>query len=81
MPFTARAVIDINLFVSGLMGASATRALIDAWRAHKFVLAVSDRFLSELIEVLNRPKFNRYFTREDVQELVSLILVPFQLSK
>lgn len=73
-PSIAKAVIDINLFVSGLMGSSLTRSLIQAWRDQQFMLVVSERLLTELIEVLNRPRLRRYFREHDVKELIALVL-------
>ncbi len=33
----------------------------------------SDELFAELIEVLQRPKFSKYFSRESIEELVSLL--------
>lgn len=68
-----RAVIDTNLFVRGLLKGPATLPLIQAWREQRFRLVTSEELLAELFEVLARPKFSRYFTREDVRELGDLI--------
>jgi putative PIN family toxin of toxin-antitoxin system len=68
-----RAVIDTNLFVRGLLKGPATLPLIHAWKEQRFRLVTSEELLAELFEVLARPKFSRYFTREDVRELGNLI--------
>ncbi len=68
-----RAVIDTNLFVRGLLKGPATLPLIQAWREQRFRLVTSEELLTELFEVLARPKFSCYFTREDVRELGDLI--------
>jgi putative PIN family toxin of toxin-antitoxin system len=68
-----RAVIDTNLLVRGLLKGPATLPLIQAWKEQRFRLVTSEELLTELFEVLARPKFSRYFTREDVRELGDLI--------
>lgn len=68
-----RVVLDLNLFVSALIGKTATRAILDHWRTQQFVLVLSERLLAELRAVLARPKFQRYFTVDDVQVLIALL--------
>ena len=70
---TPRAVVDTNLFVRGLLKGPVTLPLIQAWKEERFKLVTSEALLAELFEVLARPKFRRYFTREDVKELGELI--------
>lgn len=66
-------VLDLNLFVSALIEKTATRAILDHWRTQQFVLVLSERLLAELRAVLARPKFQRYFTVDDVQILIALL--------
>lgn len=73
MPNTIKVVLDLNLFVSALIGRPATRALLDQWREQRFVLILSQELLTELLAVLARPKFNKYFSEEDVRILTELI--------
>ena len=73
-PSTLRVVIDTNLFVRGLMEATATRALLEAWRAERFTLVTSEALLTEIVTVLTRPKFRRYFSLTEVAELVELVV-------
>ena len=68
-----RVVLDTNLFVRGLLKGPVTVPLIQAWRDGRFQLVTSEELLAELFEVLSRPKFARYFTRDDVWELGELI--------
>jgi len=70
---TLRVVLDTNLFVRGLLKGPVTMPLIQAWRDGRFQLVTSEELLTELFEVLSRPKFARYFTRDDVWELGELI--------
>jgi putative PIN family toxin of toxin-antitoxin system len=68
-----RAVIDTNLFVRGLLKGPVTTPLIEAWKAGRFTLVTSDQLVAELFQVLARPKFQQYVTRDDVRELGELI--------
>lgn len=68
-----RVVIDTNLFVRGLLKGKATLPLLQAWKARRFQLVTSEELMVELLEVLSRPKFRRYFTRDEVRELAALI--------
>jgi len=72
-PSMLRVVIDTNLFVRGLLKGPVTAPLIQAWKERRFQLVTAEDLLVELFEVLARPKFNRYFTGEDVRELGNLI--------
>ncbi|HEX9435631.1 MAG TPA: putative toxin-antitoxin system toxin component, PIN family [Candidatus Limnocylindria bacterium] len=69
-----RAVLDPNVLISGLIsprGASA-RILLDL-RAGAFELVVSPSLLAELREVLEREKFRRYVTLDEVHEFVEAV--------
>ena len=70
-----KAVIDTNLLVSILLHKSSTvLALAQCLREKRFVIVTSDALLVELIAVVARPKFARYFSQDDVDELIILIL-------
>ncbi len=68
-----KAVLDTNLFVSALIGGQV-KPVLEAWKARKFELVVSEELLAELLDVLHRPKFNRFFSEADVRALGGLIL-------
>jgi hypothetical protein len=52
-----RAVVDTNVFVSGLMGrVSPPRQIVDSWRGGLFVLVTSRYLVRELTAVLTYPK-------------------------
>lgn len=72
-PSTLRVVIDTNLFVRGLLKGPVTLPLIQAWKEQCFRLVTSEKLIAELLEVLARPRFHRYFSSEDVRELAELI--------
>lgn len=52
-----RAVLDTNIFISALVGKGPSAQLYNAFRAGRFWLVTSHRLLSEVAEVLTRPKF------------------------
>jgi putative PIN family toxin of toxin-antitoxin system len=66
-------VVDTNLFVRGLLKGPVSLPLIQAWKEGRFILVASEALLAELFEVLARPKFRRYVTWEDVEELGELL--------
>ncbi len=72
-PSMLRVVIDTNLFVRGLLKGPVTIPLMQAWKEQRFKLVTSEKLIAELFEVLARPKFNRYFIKDDVWELGELI--------
>ncbi|MBD2391773.1 putative toxin-antitoxin system toxin component, PIN family [Aphanizomenon flos-aquae NRERC-008] len=61
---TNRIVIDTNVIVSALIFSKSTtmQALREA--KQNGVILISVEILSELIDVLSRPKFDRYLSRE-----------------
>ena len=63
-----KAVIDTNLFVSGLISPhSLPSQIIRAWRGKRFKLITSMTLLEELADVLHRPKMTRYgFSEEKI---------------
>ena len=55
-----RAVIDINVFVSGLMLPKSTPGrIINAWRSGHFSLVLSEPMLAEISTVLSYPKIRK----------------------
>jgi putative PIN family toxin of toxin-antitoxin system len=68
-----RWIVDTNVLVSRLLmpGGTAARA-VDRALANG-VLLVSDETLTELAEVLARPRFDRYASRDDRQHFVRLL--------
>ena len=61
-----RAVVDTNLFVSGLiLKRGIPFALLEAWRAGDFVLISSDALRRELAQVLERPRLRERYRLSD----------------
>jgi putative PIN family toxin of toxin-antitoxin system len=67
---TLRAVVDPNVFISAQISSLGHPARI-AQAADKgiFELVVSERLLSELHDVLMRPRFRRHMTEREVENL------------
>lgn len=67
-----RAVVDPNVFVSAQISSSGPPARIArAADSGIFELVVSELLLSELHDVLMRPRFRRYMTEGEVEDLVA----------
>ena len=67
------AIIDTNIFVSGLLKGVTTRPIINAFKDDQFKLLISNEIEEELFEVLSRPKFNDYIDKKTIAELACLI--------
>ena len=66
-----KAVVDSNLFVSGLIARGAPYAIIDAWRRQFFALLLSDAQRAELHTVLARPRStSRYLSPAEVEDFL-----------
>ena len=65
-------VIDTNIWIGFLIGKTLA-GLSDAIANDNVEILFSEELFEELVEVLNRPKFERYFSLEDIRELISLL--------
>jgi putative PIN family toxin of toxin-antitoxin system len=64
-----RIIIDTNLWLSFLI--TKDYAKLDTVLYNKFVILLySQQLIDEFIEVAQRPKFRRYFSNNDLQELL-----------
>jgi len=70
---TPMVVVDTNLLVRALIGSSGASPVLQAWRDQRIHLAACQETLEELAGVLARPRLQKYFTRPDAQELLSLL--------
>ena len=68
---TIKAVIDTNVLVSGLLGSSLSRAIVQAWLDGRFTLVLSSQLVDELQDVLSRPKLARYIDSQMQRILLS----------
>ena len=68
-----KAVVDTNVFVSGLLKGGTTLPVLLTFRRGLFRLVMSGPLLDELFEVLSREKFRPFFDRSEIVELRLLI--------
>lgn len=67
-----RIIIDTNLWISFLLTKDLLK--IDSLlKANHVVLLFSEELLEEFIEVTQRPKFKKYFSRQDIKNLIAKI--------
>ena len=67
------AVIDTNIFVSGLLGSPFCRTIFRYLKQGKFDLAISEVLFDELKFVLERRKFQTLIHTEEKMEIISFI--------
>ena len=67
-----RVVFDTNIWISYLIG-KTLKELDDVILNKKITILFSDELLDEFITVLRRPKFHKYFSEEQIQELISIL--------
>jgi uncharacterized protein len=67
-----RIVIDTNLWISFLIAKSFTK-LDGILFSKKVKLIFCSELLEEFLEVAKRPKFRRFFSFSDIEELVETI--------
>ncbi|MEO6637252.1 MAG: putative toxin-antitoxin system toxin component, PIN family [Ginsengibacter sp.] len=67
-----RVIIDTNLWISFLLTKNFTR--LDKMISHKeVVLLFSQELINEIVEVTQRRKFRKYFSLDDVENLLTKI--------
>jgi uncharacterized protein len=64
-------IIDTNLWISFLITKSYNR-IDDLIIGKKIRIVFSEELLSEFIEVIQRPELAKYFTKNDLEELLEL---------
>jgi len=69
-----RIVVDTNVMVSFLIG-KRLRKLKDKLTDLSIKLILTDQLINELKLVTSRPKFRKYFARQDVNEFIDLISI------
>ncbi len=67
-----RVVIDTNIWIAFLIGKTLS-GLSKAIITDRIKVLFSQELFEEFIEVLQRPKFKKYFSQNDITELISLI--------
>lgn len=74
-----RIVVDTNLWIRALLGGPATLPVLEAWRAGKFFVLISQPLLDELETVAQRPRLSRHIT-QSWQLLSAATLTPLFLA-
>lgn len=69
-----RVVVDTNVLISFLIG-KRLRKLKDKLSDLSIKLILTDQLINELKLVTTRPKFKRYFDKQDVSEFINLISI------
>jgi putative PIN family toxin of toxin-antitoxin system len=68
-------VLDTNVLVSGLINAfGAPGRIVDLLRTGNAELVVDDRIVSEYADVLHRPKFRRYFSLHEADDILKFLV-------
>ncbi len=73
-----RLVIDTNIWISFLIGKSLT-GLSEVIISDQVIVLFSDDLFGELIKVLKRPKFKKYFSETAIEDLVTLLYEKVEL--
>ena len=69
---TVRIVIDTNLWISFLITKDFDK-LDKLLFSQKIVLVFSEELLNEFLEVTQRPKFKKYFSKGDIKAVINTI--------
>ena len=64
-----RIVIDTNLWISFLITKNY-QALDESILSGKIIILFSEELLDEILKVIRRPKFSKYFTNDDISKLL-----------
>lgn len=66
-----RVIIDTNLWISFLITRDL-KALDTQIKAGKIKVVFSLELIREFLSIANRPKFKKYFSKEDIEQLIDL---------
>lgn len=67
-----RIIIDTNIWISFLISKNYTQ-LDEILFSRKCILIFSEDLLNEFLTVIKRPKFRRFFSQEDTEDLIEAI--------
>lgn len=67
-----KVIIDTNLWISFLISKNYTQ-LDEILFSRKCKLVFSEELLNEFLSVIKRPKFRKFFTQEDTENLIETI--------
>ena len=67
-----RVIVDTNCWISFLIGRRLSR-LVDLLSNERIQLVLCNELLEEIRDVTSRPKFAKYFPKEDVESLIEFM--------
>jgi uncharacterized protein len=67
-----RVVLDANVLVSMAIRSTKLQPLRNAWETRRFTALITTYLLSEVEDVLTRPKLARYLDPEDIEAFMEL---------
>lgn len=67
------AVIDLNVFISGMLFGGKAGAVIDFWVEGYFELVASAAFLDQLEQILKRPKFMTIWPNDRGERIIGAL--------
>ena len=76
-----KAVVDTNVFISGLLKGSTNRQIISLLQDARFTLIISPETLDELMGVISRPKLHNVIKRVTAEKLIEIIKTQALLTK
>ena len=79
IPESPRIVLDTNLWVGYFLGQHVHVRLDRILYDEKFSILMSDALFDEVVGVLNRPKFARFFSLDDVRALLDALSLRSEL--
>lgn len=66
-------VVDTNIFISAFLGSKKAKFLLKEILNDEYTLIISAAQLAEIKEVFLRPKFKKYISAGEVEELINLL--------
>ena len=66
-------VIDTNIFISAFLGGKNAKFLLKEVVNDTYELIMSKQQLKEIEQVMKRPKFHKYITSSEIDELINLL--------
>ena len=67
-----RVIVDTNCWISFLIGRRLSR-LVDLLSNERIQLVLCNELIEEIRDVTSRPKFAKYFPKEDVESLIEFM--------
>lgn len=68
-----RIVVDTNLFVSALINVNSRSRLNQILENELLEILLDKTLLAEILQVINRPKFNKYISKDQIFDFLELL--------